>query len=241
MNNLYHKVAIASVCTALSFTLGANKEAKAATFTLTMDSSGTSDGMSFIVWDTDQDGLGNNVYGGAVSHPVGIRRGEGFVEEYRTFYEFNIAQLSLGSNTVISSAIFQGASNSPVGGEGTMALFGYVGNYQPDLSDFARETYYIPSRPSDFPNGTFSYDVTSFIQQIISNNAFAGFGARSAYLEDPFYVELNRFANLTITTVDVAEPVPEPTTIFGSAIALGVGGWLKRKKLSQQNKITSQH
>jgi len=37
------------------------------------------------------------------------------------------------------------------------------------------------------------------------------------------------------------QPVPEPTTIFGSAIALGLGGWLKRKKSSQQNKTTSQH
>ena len=35
--------------------------------------------------------------------------------------------------------------------------------------------------------------------------------------------------------------VPEPTTIFGSALALGVGGWLKRKKLSQQNKTTPPH
>jgi len=35
MNNLYYKVAVASVCTALSFTLVANKEAKAASFTLT--------------------------------------------------------------------------------------------------------------------------------------------------------------------------------------------------------------
>src|SRR4028119_1843646 len=32
MNNLYHRVAVASVCTALGFALGANKEAKAATF-----------------------------------------------------------------------------------------------------------------------------------------------------------------------------------------------------------------
>jgi hypothetical protein len=34
---------------------------------------------------------------------------------------------------------------------------------------------------------------------------------------------------------------PEPTTIFGSALALGVGGWLKRKKSSRQNKTRSQH
>jgi hypothetical protein len=37
------------------------------------------------------------------------------------------------------------------------------------------------------------------------------------------------------------QPVPEPTTIFGSALALGVGGWLKRKKSSQQNKTTPQN
>lgn len=35
------------------------------------------------------------------------------------------------------------------------------------------------------------------------------------------------------------QPVPEPTTIFGSAIALGLGGWLKKKKSSQQNKKSS--
>jgi len=35
------------------------------------------------------------------------------------------------------------------------------------------------------------------------------------------------------------QPVPEPTTIFGSAMALGLGGWLKQKKSSQQNKKNS--
>jgi hypothetical protein len=34
MSNLYHKFAVASVGIALGFALGANKEAKAATFTL---------------------------------------------------------------------------------------------------------------------------------------------------------------------------------------------------------------
>jgi len=37
------------------------------------------------------------------------------------------------------------------------------------------------------------------------------------------------------------QPVPEPTTIFGSALALGLGGWLKRRKSSQQNKTTPQN
>jgi hypothetical protein len=38
-------------------------------------------------------------------------------------------------------------------------------------------------------------------------------------------------------TVEV-QPIPEPTTIFGSALALGVGGWLKQKKSNQHNKTT---
>jgi len=45
----------------------------------------------------------------------------------------------------------------------------------------------------------------------------------------------NRILNWTfeVTGQHREEPVPEPTTIFGSALALGVGGWLKRKKSSQ--------
>jgi len=40
--------------------------------------------------------------------------------------------------------------------------------------------------------------------------------------------------------VDVTEPVPEPTTILTAAIALGWGGWLKRKNSIKQNKTKSQ-
>jgi hypothetical protein len=98
MSNLYHKFAVASVGIALGFALEANKEAKAATFTLR--------DYGFLVADTNLDGLGDWYYGG-VPLPVGIRRGESFSgTEYRAFYQFNIAQLSLASNTVISSAIF---------------------------------------------------------------------------------------------------------------------------------------
>jgi len=51
----------------------------------------------------------------------------------------------------------------------------------------------------------------------------------------------DRIKSWTLTLDGEHTPVPEPTTIFGSALALGVGGWLKRKKSSQQNKTTSQH
>jgi hypothetical protein len=35
---------------------------------------------------------------------------------------------------------------------------------------------------------------------------------------------------LIVETTEVAEPVPEPTTILGSITAIGVAGLLKRKK-----------
>jgi hypothetical protein len=46
--------------------------------------------------------------------------------------------------------------------------------------------------------------------------------------------------NFTLTGEHRAEPVPEPTTMLGTALALGGGGWLKRKKSIKQNKTKSQ-
>jgi hypothetical protein len=88
--------------------------------------------------------------------------------------------------------------------------------------------------------------VTTFVNQIVSNReSFAGFGFRTnPFSDDDYYgdngysndntsyITLGRSASLTV------EAVPEPTTIFGSALALGVGGWLKRKKSSQKNQIS---
>jgi hypothetical protein len=53
INNLYHKLAFASVCTALGLTLVANKEAKAAVFTMLPTT-------TYTVGDTkDRDGVGD--------------------------------------------------------------------------------------------------------------------------------------------------------------------------------------
>jgi hypothetical protein len=260
MKNLYGKIALASVCTALGFALGANKEVKAATFIL--ENSG------FLVADTDLDGLGNWSYG-SVPLPVGIRDGllygsygESFREEYRAFYEFNIAQLSLAPNTVISSAIFKNVINTVERLNNThydprLDVIGYVGNGSADSSDFSKEGVSLGHVPLwySLAGTTFNLNVTTFVNQIVSNReSFAGFGFRSnPFSEDDYYgnngysndnnsyITLGGYpyppASLTIITVD-AEPVPEPTTIFGSVIGLCLGGWLKRKKSSQQNKIT---
>ena len=249
MNNLYHKVAVASISIALSLTLGTDKQAKATTITLapaqffnTIDRNGNGQGDSYTL-----------PYLGLRSFPVGT-----FYQDYssgttRPAYEFNIGNLSLAPNTTIKSAKFNAVIRSlrisP--GDGVyVALFGYTGNGQPDASDFeAGEPFPLVSESLysyDYRNPTFniSWDVAPFINQLLSNNtsAFAGLRVEG----DRFSVEgVSTFGDpsdpysiwyptLEITT----EPVPEPTTIFGSALALSLGGWLKRKKSSQHNKTT---
>jgi len=244
MNNLYHKIAVASVCTTLSFVLGASEEVKAATITLTPVT-------SFGVTDKNMDSLGDSYTGGTLFH-VGQRD--------RAFYEFNIANLSPVS-TVISNAIFRVSVYSLSAYHRYYALkfIGYRGNGQPDVSDFSRangEAPYLSFDPLLFLGeyrpvnyvavDQYDFDldfiVTPFVNNLITqNNAFAGFGVSTnewAGFGDSY---LSQNASLIITTVDAAEPVPEPTTIFGSALALGVGGWLKRRKSSQQNKTTLQN
>jgi hypothetical protein len=259
MNNLYHKVAVASVGMVLGFALGANKEAKAATFTLTPAT-------SFGATDQNMDGVGDSYYSGAPFH-VGLSGSHaGQSQEDRAFYEFNIANLSLASNTVISSAIFQFRvdSLSAYHRYYAMQLFGYRGNGQPDASDFSEGIGGAfegsPPPVSDFEtsiylgayypvgydpvyqfNFNLEFSVTPFVNELISkNNAFAGFSVRDYYHHFGDATLNHRDASLIITTVDVPEPVPEPTTIFGSAIGLSLGGWLKGKKSSQQNKTKSQ-
>jgi hypothetical protein len=253
MNNFfYHKLAVASICTALGFAIGANEEAKAATFTLTPTTRS-------VVGDSNFDELGDWLFGDVVDAglPLTVWVSEN-LGEFRALYEFNIANLSLAPNTVISSALFQAKVNtisisgniSPdhyssdshvntipqYGFDFPVYLYGYTGNGQADVSDFEAGEY-LNLDTAKLASQILSFDVSPFINQKISNNdAFAGFGVRIG----GGYITLDQNASLTITTVDVAEPVPEPTTIFGSAIGLYLGGWLKRKKSSQQNKIAPQ-
>ena len=240
MNNFYHKVTVASVCTGLILTLGANQEAKAATFTLNSTSFG-------LIEDY---GVVNRRFSSSASvvERLGSFNGPTGDPEIRAFHEFNIGNLSLASNTIISRAILNTSLNTVNGVYRGLYLvvFGYVGNGRPDVSDFDAgvgldsQNAYTPYPFPIFPRSEINFDVTNFVNQLVSNgDDFAGFGLR---IEDSYvnYGRVTQFgSSLTIETADVAEPVPEPTTIFGSAIVLGVGGWLKRKKSSQQNKTTS--
>jgi hypothetical protein len=258
MNNFYHKIAVASVGIALGFTLGTYKEAKAATITLTETS-------KYHLTETDQDGLPDSVNTNE-SLAVGIREPWNTTEEYRSFYEFNITDLFLGSNTIIDSAILKVSINyirwyRP---HSRLEAYGYTENEKVDALGVYNAGRYLDqgllklSPFSDRIKGTVTFNVLSFInQRIESNNSFAGFGIRFLNKEGAVYLDSRR-AQLIVTTDKpepitdfglppepitdfglTPEPIPEPTTIFGSAIGLCLGGWLKRRKSALQKKTTS--
>ena len=240
MNNLYHKVAVASVCTALSFAVGANKEASAATFNLAPT-------INFEVLDYSNDGVdySNDGVGDSVRMEDNSYFGKIKAVEGRLFTEFNINSFS--PNEDITRVLLQtqigylGGSVGEFRRPGSFGIFGYAGNGTSDLSDFGAGELLNSVGTSSYSRGDFlSIDVTPFVKQRVSNgDPFAGFGFR---VSNPGFVELggDRFPDYPITLVVETEPVPEPTTIFGSAIFLGVGGWLKRKKSTPQNKAHSQ-
>ena len=245
MNNLYHKVAVASVCTALGFALGANQEAKAATITLP---SAINFGVLDAGYDGNNsfDGLGDEVLPANV--PFTLKGTQG---EAAQLAEFNIGSFSQIPN--ISSAIFQAEILSfqvqglgvNVTNPGSVGIFGYVGNGTAEASDFeAGVLLSSVDVSSSSPGDILNFDVTPFVNQRVSNNdAFAGFAIRALNLGG---LSLKGGGSpgsqpkLIVETAEVAEAVPEPATIFGSAIGLCLGGWLKRKKSTPQNKTTSQ-
>jgi len=138
-----------------------------------------------------------------------------------------------------------------------MGVFGYVGNGRAEASDFEAGVFLdsqnIRGRTvsGEIEEGSwYDFNVTPFVKEIFSNNnEFAGFALRSLsqheILLPPNYLPLYSYPPTLIVSGEIEggvrpEPVPEPTTIFGSALALGVGGWLKRKKSGQQNKTAPQ-
>jgi hypothetical protein len=232
MNNLYHRFAVASVGIALGFALEANKEARAATFTFTST-------RSYYVVDYNQDGVIDNGSDYPGERYAGLRLSEDGTEElgeYRSSYQFDIATLSLDSTTGIKSAIFRTSINGVQHSEyqAYWAAYGYTEGSQ--LLDHG-ESLAGASVKYSVEDGFANFNVLQFIvnQRLENNDYFwLSLGAsRESFLTLPWQT------TLTITTEPItSEPVPEPTTIFGSAIGLCLGGWLKRKKSSQQNKTT---
>jgi hypothetical protein len=232
MNNLYHKVAVASVCTALGFALGANEEAYSATFTLPPN-------LTFEV-------LGGTYYHTnypSVQTTTNLNIG--------AYYEFNIGNLSLPNNTVIRHAIVETRINSVINNLPIfLNIYGYLGRMPSSLpvdSTFNGGEYlnFTKDLGSASAGDILSFDVTPFVNLLVRNNyAFAVFTINTMnYRPNRSGVILDATDNnsrLVVETADVTESVPEPTTILTAAIALGWGRWLKRKNSSQPNKTRSQ-
>jgi hypothetical protein len=239
MKNHYHKfanIAVASICTAVGLVLGLTEAVKAVTFTF-------APATTFEVIDLDEgdsrfDGRGDLVFPGNFGVVV-----KGTFGEAPQFVEFNLGNFSLGPNTTINRAVFEtGIFNFLVGGlgisftnPGSLGIFGYVGNGAADLSDFEAGVFLSSvDISSSSPGDPVSFDVTPFVnQRVINGDSFAGFSIRALNLGGLVLGGRNfpgSSARLIVETTEVAEPVPEPTTILGSITALGVAGLLKRKK-----------
>jgi len=254
MSNLYRKVAVASVGIALGFTLGANKEAKAAIFTLTNPEvffiEGYENEPAYNLLASGFDLMGPRNFSVEKNHD-GYDGSSDY--ERRAFYEFYIGNLSLAPDTVIRRAILK----TPVRNAHanyrylTLGLFGYVGNGSGELSDFdagvrlgwglAVDNYSDPTMPIIYNN--IDFDVTSFIdERVNSHDDFAGFGIRVEEFATDYGAATLRYyspPSLIIETADAT--VPEPTTIFGSAIGLCLGEWLRRKRSNQEQKTIPQN
>jgi hypothetical protein len=241
MNNLYHKIAVASVCTALSFVLGASEEVKAATITVPPTIQfGTFSYFGHFREDFYTEvSPESNVVLFAPARQGGDRT---------RLAEFNISSFFIAPNTIIKSAVFQDKFSNVLfqrfGGPISLSIFGYIGNGTAELSDPDKGVFLSSVDISSLsPGDPLNFDVTAFVNQRVSNgNPFAGFAIKTFNFAGVTLEGTDALgrSSLVIETDDVAEPVPEPTTIFGSAIALGVGGWLKRKKSSQPKKTARQ-
>ena len=256
MKNLYHKVAVASVCTALGFALGASEEAKAVTLTLLPN-------ITFGVQDFNAPYLGDTFNGsGDIYAPSGPVV-KGTLGEIAWLAEFYTGSFVLDPNTVITSAIVQtgiyigvsdlelssGYSNPrhlglfPYTNPGSLGIFGFVGNAAAELWDFEAGIFLTSVDISSSSSGDIlNFDVTSFINQRGNGHTFSGFAIRALNFGATSVSSASSGIQprLIVETADVAESVPEPTTILTAAIALGWGGWLKRNNSKQQNKTKSQ-
>ncbi|MEG4293256.1 PEP-CTERM sorting domain-containing protein [Microcoleus sp. C2C3] len=118
--------------------------------------------------------------------------------------------------------------------EGLIAVFGR--NRRVDFTSFQVKVLegLFSNGDSDF---TLKVNSAFAVKSIRRQDVTASFGAAQIVEVQPSCPS----SSLRVAPNGESCPVPEPTTIFGSALALSLGGWLKRKKLSRQDKTAPQH
>jgi len=134
MNNIYHKATVATVCTALSFTLGASEEVKAATFNLTPT----------IQFGVDASITRFNEYSSFRLSPHYDSVLYGPFRQTKRLAEFNISSFFLAPNTIISRAVFQDKISRLEGGiRPSLDISGYVAGLKQKLSPNKAQTGFI--------------------------------------------------------------------------------------------------
>ncbi|MEB3218441.1 MAG: PEP-CTERM sorting domain-containing protein [Nostocales cyanobacterium 94392] len=157
--------------------------------------------------------------------------------------EFDISGLDVPSEESITKAIFQITvlpnETFGLGATGqrpsSLAVRGYIGNGQPDATDFQAGTILDTASVSpEYIEEFISFDVTSFIQNIVSNqNNFAGFGVRAQTIGG-ITLDRGTFSDkgprLTITTARANTTIPEPNLALGILTSVLLGGIVFKKK-----------
>lgn len=157
--------------------------------------------------------------------------------------EFDISEFSVPNEETIARATFQ-VTVQPnqtfgLGATGqrpsSLAVRGYIGNGQPDASDFqAGNILDTASISPEYVQEFINFDVTSFIQDIVSEqNDFAGFGVRAETIGG-ITLDRGTFSGfgpkLTITTEGANTTIPEPNLALGILASVFLGRITFKKK-----------
>ena len=167
----------------------------------------------------------------------------GTVIEGSEHAEFDLSGFSISSEETITEATYQVTVQAneafAAGTNGqrpsSIAVRGYVGNGQPDASDFQAGTILDTASisPEDIEE-LINFDVTSFIQNIVSEqDDFAGFGIRAQTI-GAIVLDRGTFSGkgpkLTITTASTKTTVPEPNLALGILASVILGKIAFKKK-----------
>ncbi|HYW18692.1 MAG TPA: PEP-CTERM sorting domain-containing protein [Nodularia sp. (in: cyanobacteria)] len=179
------------------------------------------------------DGLGDEIFPNNFDSVVLGSQGEA-----AEFAEFDLTEFSIPPLKVITSVIFQAqifttqtfGLGSPGGiPPNKLGVFGYVGNGEPNASDLQAGTLLNTVDTSTAIGGEIlSFDVTSFVQNLVSNgDTFVGLAVRA---QDPGGLTLGSANFPGITPRLIIRTAPESSTSL-SLLAfgvLGIGAMLKR-------------